>query len=275
MGPVRSGKIQLMCDAQNARMLDNLEMDAIHRAQHFGGADERSDPAGYMDNEDRGCHVTWAGIARGKRRNGDGHVESGSLQQQVVKMAAMALETSTQFAEIEAVRNGIADAVATVVQSETQKIREDARNGKKKQQRYLDKIMGGQSYQIATHVSQLGPFPVGLEDTGSVQQINNVPAGSSLTAADGGSRSCGSSPEKTIAEKCQLENIKEEGHLSTGEVVAFSVNHNMAQKWAPTLRLIGALRVHEMGNSRRWRTIWDSVGEQNCKRRTQSWKAAT
>ncbi|KAI8805705.1 hypothetical protein BJ742DRAFT_741171 [Cladochytrium replicatum] len=181
----RSGVIQIMCGAQNAVVLDTFRdgcnvtrgslppVSRRNRAQYFGAADERSDLAGYMDIEDRGCHATWAGIARGKRRDRDGCVESGSLQQQVVKMAAKALETSTQYAgelekfraqiteqeataqglrielatlrghaneefaaicsEIEAVRNGIADASATAVQSETQKILEDTRNGKEEQ----------------------------------------------------------------------------------------------------------------------------------------------
>ncbi|KAI8811137.1 hypothetical protein BJ742DRAFT_798344, partial [Cladochytrium replicatum] len=130
-----------------------------NRAQHFGGADERKPStrcAGELEKL-RAQITEQETTAQGLR----------------IELATLRGHANEEFAairsEIEAVRNGIADAVATVVQSETQKILEDERNGREEQQRYLDKIMGGLRDQIATrYVSGLSPFSVGLEDTGSV-----------------------------------------------------------------------------------------------------------
>ncbi|KAI8807292.1 hypothetical protein BJ742DRAFT_896087 [Cladochytrium replicatum] len=109
-----SGVIQMMHGAQNAGVWFSPSCQLQKQGTAFGGADERSDPAGYMDIEDRGCHVTWAGIARGKRRDRDGPAVSGCLQQQEVKMAAMALETSMRCAgELEKLQAQITEQEAT------------------------------------------------------------------------------------------------------------------------------------------------------------------
>ncbi|KAI8811742.1 hypothetical protein BJ742DRAFT_736295 [Cladochytrium replicatum] len=243
-----------MCGAQNAGVLNTLEMDAINRAQHFGGADEMSERAGCIDIEDRGRHVTWAGIARGKRRDRDGRVESGSLQQQRhqcdmlvnwrssgwaqitdqeatpqglhIELATLRGHANEEFAairsEIEVVRNGIADAVATVVQSETQKILKDTRNGKEEHRRWWKQEQSG------------GPLPRNFSWKMSKEMVNS-----------------------------QLGRWLHSASITIGPE---------SGNPSPQANRVRALRVHEMGNCQQWRAIWDSVAEQNFQGRRQHWK---
>ncbi|KAI8801995.1 hypothetical protein BJ742DRAFT_912901 [Cladochytrium replicatum] len=150
--------------------------------------------------------------------------------------------------EIEAVRNGIADAVATAVQSETQKILEDARNGREEQERYLNEV-----WRTQTQFSKFSIF-----------QLAN------LAAADGRRRSCAGSPEDHCQELSAGKRQRRESSRDQGGPRIQRV-YNEARKWAPNPqdKRVGALRVHEMGNFQRWRAVGNSVGEQNCQGRTQ------
>ncbi|KAI8800648.1 hypothetical protein BJ742DRAFT_745114 [Cladochytrium replicatum] len=184
------------------RVLDTLEINAINRAQHFG--DEMSDPAGYMDIEDRGRNVTWAGIARGKRGARDGRVESGSLQQQVVKMAAMALETSMQcVGELEKLRAQITEQEATAqrLRIELATLRSHANEEFAAICLEIEAVRSGIADAFATAVwrtkAQFSKFTMFLlANLASLLQM--VEAG--VTRA----------VQRTIAEKFQLENVKGE-----------------------------------------------------------------